>query len=90
MDAKTARKLSGVPDEDLAKEQVAKAEKDIENAAKNKKRMVYLTGSFWAYGGYDVEPTWKLATKMLREKGFTVKFRYEERQFVDMGTEVHW
>jgi hypothetical protein len=90
MDAETARKLAGVPDEDFAKEQVSKVEKDIENAAKSKKRMVYLTDRFWASGGYNVEPTWKLATEMLRKRGFTVKFRYEERQFVDMGTEVHW
>lgn len=90
IDAKKARELARVPDQEVAREKVKAIESDIEKAAKDGKRMVYLCDNFWSYGGYNSEPTWKAAVKILEDRGFTVKFRYMEYQFVDMGTEVHW
>ncbi len=89
MDAKTARKLAGVPEQEVALSEVQKIEKNIKEAAEKKQRMIYLWSPFWL-GGYNSDPTWKEAVKILEARGFTVKFRYEERQFVDMGTEIHW
>ena len=90
IDASTARKLAGVGDEEVAQEEIDKIAPYIKGAAEKKQRMCYFTDKFWSRGGYDMDPTWKLAVKKLEEYGYTVKFRYEERQFVDMGTEVHW
>lgn len=90
IDAKTARKLAKVPDEDVALEEVQKIEPRIKESAEKGNRMVYLSDNFWARGGYDMDPTWKAAVKVLEDRGFTVKFRYVELQFVDIGTEVHW
>lgn len=88
--AKEARKLAKVPDEDIIKEQLEYAAKEITDAAKAKRRFVNLTSDFFVRGGYDLDPTYKVVVEKLTELGFKVKFFYEERQFVNMYTIVEW
>jgi hypothetical protein len=87
MTAQEARKLAGVNE---AQENVELALKQIEVAAKDKKREVYLHSDFWVNGGYSRTPEYADATKMLEDLGYIVKFFYEERQFVNMYTVVRW
>lgn len=88
--AREARKLAGVADEQLIKEEVEKVYSLIRNAANDGRRILKLYTDFWVNGGYKSSPEWKAATKMLQDDGFSVKFYYEELQFVDMYTIVEW
>jgi len=84
--AEEARKLAGPSVQD----NVDDAYKLIRKAATEKKNSVNLYGDFWVRDGYASTPHWEEACDILRGSGFTVKFFYEERQFVDMYTVVEW
>lgn len=60
-----------------------------ENAGKGLHRAV-LRGEFWEHGGYNETGQYKVAKHKLEALGFTVKFIYQEQQFVNMYTEVCW
>jgi len=84
--AKEARELAGL----TVQERVEAVYPMIRGAAEKRLRQVALHGDFWANEGYRKTPQWKEACELLRKEGFTVRFFYEERQFVDMYTVVEW
>lgn len=84
--AEEARKLAGP----TVQEFVDEVYPMIREAATMKNREVKLQGDFWVYGGYKGTKEWLEAKSILEKDGFTVKFFYEERQFVDMYTIVKW
>jgi len=49
-----------------------------------------LKDDFWTRDGYSKTADYQEAVKQLTAAGFTVKFFYEEHQFVDMYTVVEW
>jgi hypothetical protein len=84
--AEEARKLAGPSIDSLLEE----AYELIRDAASRGKSIVKLTTPDWSRGGYNTSPEWKAAKTALEADGFTVTFYYEERQFVNMYTEVRW
>jgi len=85
--AAEARQLAGPSVQERVEEVYLK----IREAAEKQLHQVALGGDFWANEGYRKTPQWKEACELLRkEGGFTVRFFYEERQFVDMYTVVEW
>ena len=88
--AKEARELAGPTFEERVKEQLDHAYKQIQSAAEKKLRSVNLTTEFWTRGGYYFTKEYKSACDKLKELEFTVRFVYEERQFVNMYTVVEW
>lgn len=62
----------------------------IREAATAKQREAHLKDDFWARGGYDQNPEYTKAVKILENDGFKVRFFYQESQFVDMYTIVEW
>lgn len=88
--AKEARELAGPTFEEKVNQALEYAYKEIQNAAENKRRSVNLTTDFWTRGGYDSTEEYKSACEKLRELEFSVRFVYEERQFVNMYTFVEW
>lgn len=84
--AQEARELAGPSPQD----QVDWVYPHIRKAAGERKREIRLYDRFWTQGGYSSDPEWAAACDILRQDGFTVEFRYEERQFVDMYTRVSW
>jgi hypothetical protein len=84
--ASEAKKISGL----TAEEEVAAIEDRIEKAAKEKKRQIELKSDFWISEGYDQTEKYLKACGILENNGYTVKFFYEELQFVNMYTIVSW
>jgi hypothetical protein len=84
--AAEARQLAGPS----VQERVEAVYPKIREAAEKQLHQVALGGDFWVNEGYRGTPQWKEACELLRKDGFTVKFFYEERQFVDMYTVVEW
>jgi hypothetical protein len=84
--AAEARRLAGP----TVQERVNAVYPLIRKAAEKGKRTLVLTESFWVDEGYNPTVQYKEAVKLLENDGFTVKFFYEERQFVDMYTIVSW
>ncbi len=84
--AAEARKIAGPTIE----ERVEEALGVIEATAKEKRRQCHLHSDFWVNEGYSRTDDWNAAAKLLRDRGFTVEFFYEERQFVNMFTLVKW
>ena len=94
--AKEARKLAGVPDLEYVNDAVEKLCHTISALAKSGKRIL-RTGydhhgddDLWQTGGYSQTKEWKAAVEKLQKLGFEVRFHYEQRQFVDLYTEVKW
>lgn len=81
-----ARQLAARPVEEALKY----AYTAIRKAATEKKYEVNLTSDFWVYEGYNGTKSYAEARNALVDKGFTVEFFYEERQFVNMYTIVRW
>jgi hypothetical protein len=88
--AKEARELAGPTKEELIDEELALVYQKIEEAAKAKKRSIQLTSSFWTYGGYSGSESYYEAVRQLEDLGYSVKFHYEELQFVNIYTSVEW
>jgi len=84
--AAQARELAGPTIE----ERVAEVYPMIRAAASKGMRAIWMGTGFWAQEGYSNSTIFKEACDILRNDGFHVKFYYEQRQFVDMGTEVSW
>jgi pyruvate/2-oxoacid:ferredoxin oxidoreductase beta subunit len=84
--AEEARRLSGPSIESL----LGEAYELIRDAASRGKSFVRLITPDWTKGGYNTTEAWKQAKTALEADGFTVNYHYEERQFVDMYTEVKW
>ncbi len=84
--AEQARELAGP----TVQERVEALYPLIEEAARNKKRSIYLTAEFWARDGYKQTHRWKEAATLLNKDGYKVHFFYEEKTFVNMGTIVEW
>jgi hypothetical protein len=62
----------------------------IEAAAKAGYGSTVIRTDFWANDGYSKTKDWYAACEILKAFGYETKFFYEERQFVDMGTEITW
>lgn len=88
--AKEARDLAGPTFEERVEEQLELVYEQIKTAAEKKNRKTLLTSDFWTRGGYNNSNEYKAAVKKLEELGYTVKFFYEEYQFVNMYTIVEW
>lgn len=93
--AKQAKEIAGPTAEEL----VYDLEDYIKEAANNKQRKIIphnkykgedYAFNFWVSQGYKPTKKWKEAKKILEGLGYTVKFYYEERQFVDMYTIIEW
>lgn len=84
--ANEARGLAGP----TPQERVEMLDDIIRKAAAAKQRSVALHDQFWVHEGYSQTADYKEACEILKKQGFTVKFFYEERQFVDMYTIVEW
>ena len=84
--AKEAREVAGPRVSDYVEEACQK----IRDAATQKKFEVRLNSTFWETEGYSNTQMWRDVKTQLEELGFTVKFYYEERQFVNMGTVISW
>ena len=84
--AAEARELSGP----TPQEHVDAVYPRIREAAEKGQRKIRIGVDFWAHEGYSRTAAYKEAVKILEDDGYTVKFYYEERQFVDMGTEIGW
>ena len=89
--ANEARLLSG----ETPEEKVEAIQPLIEEAAKKGRRAIIIRdsnvgGGMWVNGGYNSTDEWKECVEILRGLGYAVRFYYEERQFVDMGTEISW
>ena len=84
--AKDARALTKQTPEEM----VEAADEAIKSAAMCGKYTIVLRGAQWSRPAYDNEPQWVAACKILTQRGFKVKMFYEERQFVDIGTEISW
>lgn len=83
--AHEARELAGP----TVEERVAAVYPLIREAAEKKQRRVALH-DWWANEGYAKSKDYKQACMILEGEGYTVRFFYEERQFVDMYTIVEW
>lgn len=88
--AKEAKEIAGPTLLEQLKEQLEYADKTIRSAAEQGHRVTRLSNEFWSRGGYDQSELYKKAVKELEKLGFTVKFFYEELQFVNMYTIVEW
>lgn len=88
--AKEARALAGPTLQEQLDEQLEYAYRQIRSAAEQQHHITRLVNGFWTKGGYDQTDLYKKAVKKLEELGFTVKFHYEELQFVTMYTIVEW
>jgi len=88
--AKEARELAGPTLQEQLDEQLEYAYKRIRSAAEQKHRTTNLANEFWCHEGYKQTDLYKKAVKQLEELGYTVKFHYEELQFVNMYTVVEW
>ena len=84
--AAEARKLAGP----TVQEQVDLVYPLIREAAEKGKRSITLHDDLWVNGAYKGTVEYKQAVKILEGDGYTVRFFYEERQFVDMYTVVAW
>jgi hypothetical protein len=84
--AAEARKLVGP----TVQERVDEVYPLIRKAAEAGQREIRLHGEFWENEGYSKTDDYKQACSLLEADGFGVRFYYEERQFVDMGTIVEW
>jgi len=84
--AQEARKLAGP----TVQERVDEVYTLIREAATEKKRFVNLRDDFWVNEGYSKTKEYQQACMILEGEGYTVRFFYEERQFVDMYTIVEW
>lgn len=84
--AAEARKISGP----TVQERVDEVFPLIREAAEKKCRGVNLRDDFWVNEGYSKTKDYQEACKILETLGYTVKFYYMERQFVDMYTIVEW
>lgn len=84
--AADARVLAGPSVEDHVNEAI----EQIKKAAENKRRSTNLTSDFWVNEGYGRTNNYKQACKQLEALGFTVKYFYEELQFVNAYTIVSW
>jgi hypothetical protein len=83
--AAEARKLAGP----TVQERVDEVYPLIREAAEKGKRWINLH-DWWADEGYRGSVEYKQACMILEGDGYTVKFFYEERQFVAMYTTVEW
>jgi hypothetical protein len=83
--AHEARELAGP----TVEERVVAVYPLIREAAEKKQRRVVLH-DWWAHQGYAGSKDYKQACMILEGEGYTVRFFYEERQFVDMYTIVEW
>jgi hypothetical protein len=88
--ADQARELAGPSPEEIIENALSQAYHAIRESANGKRRSVRLNTDFWTHGGYKPTPEWKKVKEILENDGFTVKFFYEERQFVDMATIIEW
>jgi len=88
--AQQARELAGPTFDERVEEQLEFAYEQIKTAAEKKNRKTILTSDFWTRGGYSGTDEYKAAVKQLEELGYTVRFFYEELQFVNMYTIVEW
>jgi hypothetical protein len=84
--AAEARELAGP----TPQERVDAVYPRIREAAEKGQRSIQIGVDFWAHEGYKGSADYKEAVRLLEADGYTVKFYYEERQFVDMGTEISW
>jgi hypothetical protein len=84
--AAEARKLSGL----TPREHVELVLKNVEQLAKDGKRIYRVHDDFWVNGGYSKTTDYQEAVAILEELGYKVSFFYEERQFVNMYTVIEW
>ena len=84
--AAEARELSGP----TPQERVDAVYPLIREAAEKGQRSIRIGVDFWAHEGYSGTAAYRDAVRLLEADGYRVEFYYEERQFVDMGTEISW
>ncbi len=73
-----------------AESEVNKVYALIRIAASSGETKLHLHDAFWTRQAYEGSSEYNLACEILRADGYTVKFFYEENQFVDMYTIVSW
>jgi hypothetical protein len=88
--AAEAREIAGPTFDEIVNLQVDSVCVLIREAATRKERNVVPRDSFWVDGGYSNTKEWLAAKGILETMGYTVKFIYEERQFVEMYTCISW